>query len=219
MQCFVHFLLLNLFFVLILIRDINSDGLEDISDAINMLLTYFLVLVKSINIIKDFREISKLFDSIRALMNFQNWMRTLEESKLKLHRTCIELQIKIKNIVAKIGEIFTGVLAAQGLMSIIILCTTSFSLTAPMMFQILLPCYYFNEIITASEKLSTRLFHSNWMQQCPAFKTMMKIFMEYSKKPMKVAVMKVFEVNLENFVSICNAACTLFVVFKKINSK
>lgn len=85
--------------------------------------------------------------------------------------------------------------------------------------EILFPCLFGSEIIVASEKLSSSLMHSQWLDQSESFKANVKILMEYMKKPIKLSAVGVFDVNLENFMKICNSAYSLFAVFKKINAK
>lgn len=87
----------------------------------------------------------------------------------------------------------------------------------PMTLEILMPCYFGSEMISASEKLSARLFHSNWMDKPKDFKCAMKIFMENAKKPMKLTAFGIFELTLESFLKIINSAYSLFAVLKNVN--
>jgi odorant receptor len=81
--------------------------------------------------------------------------------------------------------------------------------------QTFIPFYFGNEISAASDKLSSRLFHSNWMIKNKQFKAAMKIFMENVKKPIVVkTVLGVFKVDLVTFLWICNSAYTVFNVLK-----
>jgi 7tm Odorant receptor len=93
----------------------------------------------------------------------------------------------------------------------------SFMLTTTL--QILLPCYFANNLTLASEKLCLTLFHSAWTKESKKFKTAMKLFMENSKKPLRIAAFEIFHVNLENFLRIMNSAYSLYVVLKNISLK
>lgn len=84
--------------------------------------------------------------------------------------------------------------------------------------QLLLPFYFGNELIVASEKLSTSLFHCQWHEQSEKFKTSMKIFMEDGKNPVKISAYKVFDLSLETFMKIINFAYSLYAVLKRVNS-
>ena len=86
----------------------------------------------------------------------------------------------------------------------------------PMVLEIFLPCYYGNELSVASSKLSTALFHSNWIQGDKKLKSLVKIFLENSKKDIKISAFGVFDVNLVTFNKIGNSAYSLFAVLKRL---
>jgi hypothetical protein len=88
----------------------------------------------------------------------------------------------------------------------------------PLTLQMLLPCYISTELTVASEKLSMTLFHTEWTIESERLKKSMKIFMENAKNPMKIFVLKIFELNLENFVKIINSAYSLFAVLRKLDT-
>jgi hypothetical protein len=84
-----------------------------------------------------------------------------------------------------------------------------------MVFQIYLPCYFATEIYATSENLTSKLFHSEWFYDDKEYGKLVKIFMEFAKKPIEFAAIGVFVVNLENFTTICNSAYSLYAVFKE----
>lgn len=86
-----------------------------------------------------------------------------------------------------------------------------------MIVQILLPCYFGNEMIIASEKLSTSLFHSDWMNESREFRMAMKIFMENAKIPIKLSAVGIFQLSLDNFLKIINSAYSLYAVLKNVD--
>lgn len=88
----------------------------------------------------------------------------------------------------------------------------------PMTLQILMPCYFGSEMMLASEKMSMSLFHSDWTRESMEFKIAMKIFMENTKRPMKLSAFGVFELTMENFLKIINSAYSLFAVLKNVNA-
>lgn len=85
--------------------------------------------------------------------------------------------------------------------------------------EIFLPCYYGNEISLAFAELSTSLFHSNWIESSKKHRTAMKIFLENSKKPIKITSVGLLDVDFKTFASICNAAYSLYAVFEKVNCR
>jgi hypothetical protein len=87
----------------------------------------------------------------------------------------------------------------------------------PTTIQILLPCYFATNLTLASQQLSTSLFHSNWLNESPKFKSTMKIVMEMSKKKIEVKSFGAYEVNLEKFLMILNSAYSMYAVFESIS--
>lgn len=59
-------------------------------------------------------------------------------------------------------------------------------------------------------------FHTDWFRENSKYKKTSIIFMEVLKKPVKISVAGVFDVNLTTFTKICKSAYSLFAVFKKI---
>lgn len=87
-----------------------------------------------------------------------------------------------------------------------------------MTLEIFLPCYFGNDLLVSSAKLSTSLFHCNWGTQNKAFKIAMKLFMENTKKEIKLKAFWIFDINLTTFSKICNFAFSLFAVFQSVNN-
>jgi odorant receptor len=87
----------------------------------------------------------------------------------------------------------------------------------PMTLEIFLPCYFGNELSFASARLSTSLFGSEWFEGNKELKTTMKIFMENTKKEIKISAFGIFDANLATFTSIINSAYSFFAVLKNIN--
>ena len=83
--------------------------------------------------------------------------------------------------------------------------------------SILGPCYFGTELTIASSKLSTALYKSAWLEGDRTLRNNMKIFMENAKDEIKFSAFGLFNVNLETFITIVNAAYSLFAVLKSVN--
>jgi odorant receptor len=94
-----------------------------------------------------------------------------------------------------------------------------FSLMIPMTLEIFLPCYFGNELSIASTKLSSALIGSKWFECDKKLKSTMKIFMENTKKEMKMSAFGVFIINLETFTTLINLTYSYYSVLKRINDK
>jgi len=83
--------------------------------------------------------------------------------------------------------------------------------------QIFIPCFHGQQLINMTENLSMSLFHSSYNCKDKKARSAVKIFMENSKKPKKFRFY-VFDVSLEQFVAIINAAYSLYAVLNNVNN-
>lgn len=87
----------------------------------------------------------------------------------------------------------------------------------PMVLEILLPCYFANEVSIVSGKISTDLFHSCWYRESKQFKVAMKMFMENTKTQMTItAADGFFYVNLSGFLRIMNLAYSVYALLQRL---
>lgn len=87
----------------------------------------------------------------------------------------------------------------------------------PMVLEIFLPCYFGNDLLIASSKLSTALFHSKWINGNARLTKIATIFMESTKKDLKITALGLFNINLPTFTGIMNSAYSFFAVLKTVN--
>lgn len=88
----------------------------------------------------------------------------------------------------------------------------------PMLLQIFLPCQSVNELTSSSEKLATRLFHSQWIDGGKSLQSSAIICMENLKHPIRMQALKVFEIDLEKFVSICRFSYSFYAVLQSFKT-
>jgi len=88
-----------------------------------------------------------------------------------------------------------------------------------LLFVVFLPCYYGSRITGLSTTLSANMFHSELHVGNQVDKKLIVILMENLKKPIRIVVAGVFEVNLETFITLINFAYSLFAFFTRINGK
>lgn len=92
--------------------------------------------------------------------------------------------------------------------------TAAFGFT--MLLQIFLPCYYGSELSSASEKICTAIYRTDWVHKDIKFKSSTKIVMANGQEPLKICSWGFVNVDIELFNSICNATYSLYALFKKI---
>lgn len=91
-----------------------------------------------------------------------------------------------------------------------------FSYSVSMVLQVFLPCFYGNEILVASSKISTSLFHhSKWLNGNKHYKAAVKIFLENAKKSIKIQAFSLVSIDFTTFTRICNSAYSLYALFSK----
>ncbi|CAO1358417.1 unnamed protein product [Diamesa serratosioi] len=162
--------------------------------------------------------------------------RLTQEEHLKELLNCIEIHKEIKKFATKSGEIFSTMIFAQGVSSSINMCTAAFQLSLIKPYSefsllihlivyifatillIFIPCYIGNDLRLSSEKLSNKIFHSDWISESKNFKIAMKLFMENVKRPIIISAFNIFDLNLENFIRIFNFAYSLYALLKHINA-
>lgn len=71
-----------------------------------------------------------------------------------------------------------------------------------MIIQIFLPCYFGNEISFASQELSQKLFHSQWIDASKKHKKSLSFMLEVMKKPIKINAYALLKINYETFTSV-----------------
>lgn len=71
-----------------------------------------------------------------------------------------------------------------------------------MLFELLLPCFFGNEIMLKSDALSYCLFSSDWTEQTPQYKRKLIIFTERLKRPIKITAGKIIFLSLSTFTSV-----------------
>jgi len=71
-----------------------------------------------------------------------------------------------------------------------------------MIFQIFLPSYFGNEIEVTSDETLNAIYSSDWISADAKFKKLCLIAMENMKQPIKMRAFKIFDVNLQSFLTV-----------------
>lgn len=88
----------------------------------------------------------------------------------------------------------------------------SASVTVLMIIDIFLPCFFYSELEKSSDELHIAIYQSNWINCELKSKKLMIIFMEMLKVPMQCSCYLIFNINLESFTEIINAAYSFYCV-------
>lgn len=225
----------TLFAVSVLYQHISTSGGSWADVALELIpvlfMAYFTAMLEQLcdeleNLKKPKTPIEKLFKRRQA------WTEgsSAPPSKATYHEkltVIIEKHKKLIDILKKFEQIFNITFFIRGLTSTIVFCTTAFTLvvledTSLMISffvymlatscQLSIPSYYGNEISFLSDRLSTSLFHSEWYEESEKKKILMLI--TFMKRKIKITSFKIFHVDLETFMTVCNSAYSLYAVFK-----
>ncbi|KAG5682626.1 hypothetical protein PVAND_011968 [Polypedilum vanderplanki] len=173
--------------------------------------TFVLFVLANIGLVYDILPtIFMVYVSImleQLCKRFENIRNQSELVKL------IEFQQKIQKIVQILNSIFSLAFFSRGIFSVIIFCTNIFALVLlsdfivlgrlsaflfHMLSVIFISCYYSTTVTTLSEKLNQSIFASDWTFENKEFKQIIKVVMEFSKKPIKFRAARMF--HMKNFI-------------------
>jgi hypothetical protein len=89
----------------------------------------------------------------------------------------------------------------------------------PMGLQIFIPCYFGNEIMIAAEKFSMDIFHTKWYNGCKKFRTAFNTLLIHASQPLIMISGILFQVTLENFVTVSQLTYKFYAVMQNMNAK
>lgn len=168
--------------------------------AYQILISYFTAIVGLC------LEISpSIFMSFIAAM-LDEFCEKLESlnNKLELIK-CIQYQLRIFQIAQSLNGGTKILFYIRGISTIIIVCATIFSLvlnleativgklTAYLAFhcmKLFVACYYGSKVTEMSEKVSNSIVNSDWMYENKEYRQLVRIVLEFSKRPIKIFEMK-----------------------------
>ncbi|CRK88695.1 CLUMA_CG002371, isoform A [Clunio marinus] len=213
---FMHLFFIELFLTGQLGRFFLTDSLVERAAITSVLFTYVGLVVKTTNVMLITEEMESITEDLKSFISFLE----VRGSSLKFLRNRVNRFSKLLWVYWTMCHIvvFSGTLIPMiSILEESSLFIFMFTYMVPMILEIFLPCYYGNEILLASQKLSTSLFHSDWIQEDKKFKTAMKMILENTKNPIKIAAAQgVFPVNLVTFLRIMNSAFSVYAVLQSI---
>jgi hypothetical protein len=163
---------------------------------------------------------------------------SLKQNSLTNNRTelikCIKFQRKIHEIAKILNSTFTITFLSRGFFSVCIFCTTIFALflisdfivlgrlaafLLHMLLIIFVSCYYGTRVTEASQRISDSIMASDWIYEDKEYRQLIRIALEFSKRPIQFTAGGMFTVNLEGYLMICNSAYSMFCLYKRFGKK
>lgn len=83
--------------------------------------------------------------------------------------------------------------------------------------QIILPCHYGTEYTSTNDELKTAIYKCNWMDQSPAFKLDMLIFVENSLRTKEFIAGGIIPISLVSFMKIMKSSYSFFTVLNHMS--
>ncbi|CAH2015448.1 unnamed protein product [Acanthoscelides obtectus] len=161
-----------------------------------------------------------------------------EELDRKMIENLIDCLIKHKYIIGFLNEIsfiFGKALLVQYMIIVLMLCTALFEMTkvpvgsvpffSYICFQycsvtgIFVLCYFGNEVIVESTRLTSSAYSCDWTGCSQTFKKLLLIFMIRSQKGLELYAANVFSISLENFLKIMKSAVSYFTVLQQFSDE
>ncbi|KAG5683345.1 hypothetical protein PVAND_012631 [Polypedilum vanderplanki] len=170
------------------------------------------------------------------LINFDGKVKKIEElDNQKELLNCVNYQRTIVELTRRTEAIFAKVIAIQGSLLSIILCTIAFALTTltlpddlsamfkfsnfmiAMIFQLAIPCYYGAMISLQFDKISYSAFYSDWFYEDQKYRKDFYFFMQNATREFKLSAFGLYKINFLTFKKVVNMAYSFYAVFKRIH--
>ncbi|KAK4885197.1 hypothetical protein RN001_001468 [Aquatica leii] len=153
-----------------------------------------------------------------------------------LLKQCVEHHNAIIKLVQDIEQVFTVALFVQFVASVMVICNTVFHIVListinmqfimlleyciVMMLQLFMYCWYGNEIILKSTKISDACYNCNWYERGPLVRTYLFMIMERCKRPLNITTLKLSNVSLTAFksMSITNNANAFRIQYSMLSA-
>ncbi|KAK9739614.1 7tm Odorant receptor [Popillia japonica] len=153
----------------------------------------------------------------------------MDEMHKEMNKVVNHLQVLL-NICRRLEEIFTNVILAQVMISLIVFCTCiflvsnlpmmSFNFAAEMIYmiaiecQLLIYCVFGNKVTVSSSNISSSIYNGDWYSTSTSFKRSMLITMSRMQKPIYFTIGKFTPLTLSTFLTISRASYSFFAVLK-----
>ncbi|KAJ3656623.1 hypothetical protein Zmor_015684 [Zophobas morio] len=183
----------------------------------------------------------KILNNSFEVMTVQNYQsRNLRcESTLKnLRRALVKNIVHYKSILqlsAEMTSLFTICMTSQFAVSVIIICMTMFQMSlvsvaslqflsmllyqACILLEIFLWCYYGNEVIIESEKLTQSAYVCEWIECTKEFKKDLLFFMTRTQFPLKLYAGGYFTLSLGTYMAILKSSWSYFAVLNSMHTE
>ncbi|XP_072375759.1 odorant receptor Or1-like, partial [Diabrotica undecimpunctata] len=159
--------------------------------------------------------------------NFRHMQKKQELINQKL-KECVEHHKAILEFAEEITSLFATSLFAQFLVSVFVFCATFFEMTMVpitsvrffsmalyqycMLLEIFPSCYFGNEVILESRKLTSSAYHSEWLNYNIKVRKNLIFFMTRTQKITQITAGGFFTLSLDTFIKILKSSWSYVAV-------
>ncbi|XP_065170242.1 odorant receptor Or1-like [Atheta coriaria] len=171
-----------------------------------------------------------------GLLDDSNHAKTHPELEMEMDKIlieCVHQHWQILDATIEIGELFNIGVLSQFAVGTIIICITMFELTLVELFslqfvsmvlyqgcmlvEIILYCWFGNEIILKSENICFSVYSSDWYRNSVEYKKKMLMIMTRTQVPIRLYAGNLFTLSLVTFAAILRSSWSYFAVLRRVH--
>ncbi|XP_047118696.1 odorant receptor Or2-like [Schistocerca piceifrons] len=150
-------------------------------------------------------------------------------------RECIRYHNDIDRCVQLLSGMLGPILLGQFIVNIITISATAFiaitlkadsawifkygSYLFAIAVQLLLYCWFGNDIVTESERLQMSAYSSDWTAASPRFRKELRLLLCRAHRPLRLTASKFYTISRETFLALMNASFSYFMVLRELNAE
>ncbi|XP_049961698.1 odorant receptor Or2-like [Schistocerca serialis cubense] len=159
---------------------------------------------------------------------------TSEECVRRRLAQCVRYHTDVDRCVRQLSTLLGPILLGQVLADVVTISATAFVTTtgktdsgwvfkygsylAAIAEQLLLYCWFGNDVLTESERLQLSAYSSQWVGASPRFRRELRLFLCRAHRPLRLTASKFYTISRETFLLLMNASFSYYAVLRQLNS-
>ncbi|XP_046998424.1 odorant receptor Or2-like [Schistocerca americana] len=147
---------------------------------------------------------------------------------------CVRYHTDVDRCVQQLSTLLGPILLGQVLADVVTISATAFVTTtgktdsgwvfkygsylAAIAEQLLLYCWFGNDVLTESERLQLSAYSSQWVGASPRFRKELRLFLCRAHRPLRLTASKFYTISRETFLLLMNASFSYYAVLRQLNS-
>ncbi|XP_049813992.1 uncharacterized protein LOC126260700 [Schistocerca nitens] len=159
---------------------------------------------------------------------------TSEECVRRRLAQCVRYHTDVDRCVQQLSTLLGPILLGQVLADVVTISATAFVTTtgktdsgwvfkygsylAAIAEQLLLYCWFGNDVLTESERLQLSAYSSQWVGASPRCRKELRLFLCRAHSPLRLTASKFYTISRETFLLLMNASFSYYAVLRQLNS-